>query len=164
MIAKGPPTRRSEGLHTVGDTGIEPVTSSAGTQPGRSCASESGVALAWSAAAGVAAHPGSSHACPPQSSSTVTGRLRLSRRLFPSALSGGQRQRVALARALAGDPAVLLADEVTAALDDDTTAHVLDLLDKVRATGTGVLLVTHEPAVAARADRVLTLADEALKG
>jgi peptide/nickel transport system ATP-binding protein len=83
---------------------------------------------------------------------------------FPSALSGGQRQRVALARALAGHPAVLLADEVTAALDDDTTAHVLDLLDKVRATGTGVLLVTHEPAVAARADRVLTLADEALRG
>ena len=76
---------------------------------------------------------------------------------FPAALSGGQRQRVALARALAGRPAVLLADEVTAALDAATAARVLDLIDGVRAEGPAVLLVTHEPAVADRADRVLSL-------
>lgn len=79
----------------------------------------------------------------------------LSRR--PGELSGGQRQRVALARALAGAPAVLLADEVTAALDTGTAERVLDLLDRLRRLpgGPAVLAVTHSPAVLARADRVL---------
>ncbi|MBB6349963.1 peptide/nickel transport system ATP-binding protein [Nonomuraea muscovyensis] len=77
---------------------------------------------------------------------------------YPGALSGGQRQRAALARALAGQPALLLADEITAALDPATTAEVLDLLDRLRhGTGLAVLAVTHDPSVAARADRVLTL-------
>ncbi|MEV4172740.1 ATP-binding cassette domain-containing protein [Nonomuraea sp. NPDC049709] len=75
---------------------------------------------------------------------------------YPAALSGGQRQRVALARALAGGPAVLLADEITAALDARTAGLVLDLIDTLRHdTGLAVLAVTHDPAVAARADRVL---------
>ncbi|MFD0471085.1 ATP-binding cassette domain-containing protein [Nonomuraea thailandensis] len=75
---------------------------------------------------------------------------------YPGALSGGQRQRVALARALAGEPAVLLADEITAALDTRTAAQVLDLIDALRReSGLAVLAVTHDPAVAARADRVL---------
>ncbi|MEV0829962.1 ABC transporter ATP-binding protein [Nonomuraea rubra] len=78
----------------------------------------------------------------------------------PAALSGGQRQRVALARALAGEPAVLLADEITAALDTRTAAQVLDLIDTLRhETGLAVLAVTHDPAVAARADRVLRTED-----
>jgi peptide/nickel transport system ATP-binding protein len=77
---------------------------------------------------------------------------------YPAALSGGQRQRVALARALAGGPAVLLADEITAALDDRTAAQVLDLIDALRhRTGLAVLAATHDPAVAARADRVLRI-------
>ncbi|MFR9728078.1 ATP-binding cassette domain-containing protein [Saccharopolyspora sp. MS10] len=75
----------------------------------------------------------------------------------PAALSGGQRQRVALARALAVRPAVLLADEVTAALDGATTSAVLDLLDAARADGLAVLAATHDPALVARADQVLSL-------
>ncbi|GAT67393.1 ABC transporter [Planomonospora sphaerica] len=77
---------------------------------------------------------------------------------YPAALSGGQRQRVALARALAADPAVLLADEITAALDTGTAERVLDLLDRLRRdTALAVLAVTHDKTVAARADRVLRI-------
>ncbi|WP_307827618.1 ATP-binding cassette domain-containing protein [Planomonospora sp. ID82291] len=76
----------------------------------------------------------------------------------PAALSGGQRQRVALARALAAGPALLLADEITAALDAEAAERVLDLLDGLRRdTGLAVLAVTHDEAVAARADRVLRI-------
>ncbi|MFI6510434.1 ABC transporter ATP-binding protein [Streptosporangium sp. NPDC050855] len=86
---------------------------------------------------------------------------------YPAALSGGQRQRVALARALAAGPALLLADEITAALDTETAERVLDLLDRLRQDGRGgqggqdtalaVLAVTHDATVAARADRVLRI-------
>ncbi|NGO06997.1 ATP-binding cassette domain-containing protein [Streptomyces sp. HC44] len=77
----------------------------------------------------------------------------------PHTLSGGQRQRAVLARALAARPDVLLLDEPTASLDPDTARSVLDLLDRVRETGTAILAVTHDPAVAARADDVLALRD-----
>ncbi|MFM9442375.1 ATP-binding cassette domain-containing protein [Streptomyces acidiscabies] len=80
----------------------------------------------------------------------------------PHLLSGGQRQRVVLARALAARPDVLLLDEPTASLDSGTARSVLDLLDRVRETGTAILTVTHDPAMAARADTVLALRDRRL--
>ncbi|MDA3630837.1 ATP-binding cassette domain-containing protein, partial [Saccharopolyspora sp. WRP15-2] len=76
---------------------------------------------------------------------------------FPRELSGGQRQRAALARALAAEPDVLLADEITSALDEATAHDVLDLLDRLRADGLAVLLVTHDRTIADRADRTLRL-------
>ncbi len=79
---------------------------------------------------------------------------------FPGTLSGGERQRVALARALANEPRLLLADEPTGALDSETGAQALELLERIRRErGMTVLLVTNDDAVAARADRTLRLLD-----
>jgi putative ABC transport system ATP-binding protein len=78
----------------------------------------------------------------------------------PGVLSGGERQRVALARALANEPRLLLADEPTGALDSDTGAHVLALLERLRRErGMTVLLVTNDEDVARTADRTLRLRD-----
>jgi putative ABC transport system ATP-binding protein len=78
----------------------------------------------------------------------------------PGVLSGGERQRVALARALANEPRLLLADEPTGALDTDTGAHVLALLERLRLEhGMTVLLVTNDEEVARTADRTLRLRD-----
>ena len=71
------------------------------------------------------------------------------------ALSGGQQQRVAVARALVTRPALLIADEPTAALDAENREHVADLLFALPATGTSVVIATHDTTLAARADRVL---------
>jgi putative ABC transport system ATP-binding protein len=77
-------------------------------------------------------------------------------REFPDRLSGGEQQRVAIARALVRDPPLVLADEPTGALDDQTGESVLELLDAMtRRAGRTLLLVTHSERVAARADRVL---------
>jgi putative ABC transport system ATP-binding protein len=76
----------------------------------------------------------------------------------PAALSGGERQRVAIARAIANRPALLLADEPTGNLDEDTAWQVLDLLAEVREeTGCTMIVVTHNPEVAHRADRRVRL-------
>ncbi len=78
---------------------------------------------------------------------------------YPGVLSGGERQRLALARALANDPTLLLADEPTGALDTIGTSEVLELLRRLHRGGQTILLVTHDPAVAAAADRVVHLLD-----
>ncbi len=78
----------------------------------------------------------------------------------PGALSGGERQRVAIARALANAPRLLLADEPTGNLDEESTELILDLLDAVRRQrGCTLLVVTHDPLVAARAESTLRLRD-----
>ena len=78
----------------------------------------------------------------------------------PDQLSGGQRQRVAIARALANDPAVILADEPTGNLTTHSTAQVLDILrDLVDRTGKGVVVVTHDMGLAAKADRHVRIVD-----
>ncbi|CAL8968842.1 ABC transporter ATP-binding protein YtrE [Tessaracoccus sp. O5.2] len=87
-------------------------------------------------------------------------RMGLSRhaRHLPSQLSGGQQQRVGIARALAAAPTVVLADEPTAQLDQETAASVLDLLvDLTRERGLATLVTTHDPLVVARADQVIHL-------
>ncbi len=77
----------------------------------------------------------------------------------PDELSGGERQRVALARATIMQPAILLADEPTGNLDSASGRAVLDLLDRMRAGGLTLVVVTHDPKVAQRADRILLLVD-----
>ena len=77
----------------------------------------------------------------------------------PNQLSGGQRQRVAIARAIINNPAILLADEPTGALDSKTTEDVLDLFDKLHESGITIVLVTHEDEVASRAKKIARFKD-----
>ena len=75
---------------------------------------------------------------------------------LPSALSGGEQQRVGLARALVGTPKVLLADEPTGNLDQETGARIIEqILGMAKDRGTAILLITHDPSLAARAGRIL---------
>lgn len=77
----------------------------------------------------------------------------------PNELSGGQRQRVAIARALVNHPSILLADEPTGALDSKTSVEIMHLFEKLHEEGNTIILVTHEPEVAERAHRVITIRD-----
>ncbi len=88
-------------------------------------------------------------------------RVGLSSRMkhYPSELSGGQQQRVAIARALAGEPKLLLADEPTGNLDSMMARAVLELLEEINAQGTTVIMVTHDPELAARAQRNVHIID-----
>ena len=78
---------------------------------------------------------------------------------LPAQLSGGQQQRVGVARALAGEPRFLLADEPTGNLDSQMAQGVLDLLEEINAAGTTIMMVTHDPELAARAKREVRLRD-----
>jgi len=77
----------------------------------------------------------------------------------PSALSGGQQQRVSIARALVQNPVLLLADEPTGALDSETTLQIMELFCELHRAGMTIILVTHEPAVAEYAQRILRVRD-----
>jgi putative ABC transport system ATP-binding protein len=85
----------------------------------------------------------------------LTSRMRH----LPSQLSGGQQQRAAIARAIAGEPKLLLADEPTGNLDSIMAGQVLDLLQQINQMGTAILMVTHDPELAARAQRSVHVVD-----
>ena len=83
---------------------------------------------------------------------------------YPPQLSGGQQQRVAVARAVAGDPAILLADEPTGNLDSSNGEAVMDLLQQLHQGGATICMVTHDPRYAAHADRSVELFDGRVSG
>jgi putative ABC transport system ATP-binding protein len=82
----------------------------------------------------------------------------------PNELSGGQRQRVAIARALVGDPSLLLADEPTGNLDSQTGEEIVRLFGELHQRGHTIILVTHEPRLAARCPRAIKLMDGRILG
>ena len=82
----------------------------------------------------------------------------------PNQLSGGQRQRVAIARALANRPEIIVADEPTGALDTTSTEQVFGILRDIADSGRTVIVVTHDPALAARADRRIHIVDGKIHG
>jgi putative ABC transport system ATP-binding protein len=83
-------------------------------------------------------------------------------RKLPSGLSGGQQQRLSIARAMANDPQLLIADEPTGSLDSVTAAAVIDIFEGLQAQGRTIFMVTHDPDIARRGSRTVTLADGAL--
>jgi putative ABC transport system ATP-binding protein len=89
------------------------------------------------------------------------GKVGLGSRMkhFPAELSGGQQQRAAIARALAGSPRLLLADEPTGNLDSQMARGVMELLEEINASGTTIVMVTHDPELAARAQRNVHIVD-----
>lgn len=78
---------------------------------------------------------------------------------LPSQMSGGQQQRVSIARAVAHKPKILYADEPTANLDSETSEQVIEAFERLHELGQTILMITHEPEYASRAERIVTLAD-----
>ena len=87
--------------------------------------------------------------------------VHLSKRMLhkPSELSGGEQQRVAIARALANDPSIILADEPTGNVDTKSGNNIMDILEDINHKGETIIVVTHDPAIAKRARRVLKIQD-----
>jgi len=77
----------------------------------------------------------------------------------PNEMSGGQRQRVAIARALINDPAIIMADEPTGNLDTKSTLEIIDIFKRLNEEGKTVIMVTHEPDIAAMTNRIITMRD-----
>ena len=77
----------------------------------------------------------------------------------PNEMSGGQKQRVAIARALINDPAIIMADEPTGNLDTKSTLEIIDIFKKLNESGKTVIMVTHEPDIAAMTKRIITMRD-----
>lgn len=96
-----------------------------------------------------------------QRARTALDRVGLSHRteFLPGTLSGGERQRVAVARAVVGSPQLLLADEPTGNLDEATSAEVMSLFEDLNDDGLTLILITHDPATAARAHRCIRITD-----
>ena len=82
----------------------------------------------------------------------------------PTQLSGGQKQRVAIARAIVGEPDILLADEPTGALDSVSGLHVMELFNQLKEVGMTVIMITHDPDIAAHAGRTVLIRDGILSG
>lgn len=78
---------------------------------------------------------------------------------YPSELSGGQQQRVAIARALANEPVILLADEPTANLDTESSTQIVELFRELNKKGQTIIMVTHEPELGEKADRIIRIKD-----
>ena len=84
---------------------------------------------------------------------------------LPEELSGGQKQRVAIARAMANNPAIILADEPTGALDSETGRMVMDLFHRLhREQGKTIVLITHSPELAEETQRIITIKDGLITG
>ncbi len=92
---------------------------------------------------------------------SALSRVGLSDRLFhrPTELSGGQQQRVAIARAITQSPSVILADEPTGNLDAASGREILDILTSLHRSGSTIILITHDPSVAAQAGRIIEISD-----
>lgn len=96
-----------------------------------------------------------------QRAQAILTRVGLGERMHhkPHQMSGGERQRVAIARAVVSDPPILLADEPTGNLDSRASASIIELLDQLHQAGTSIVIITHDPKIAAQLPRQITISD-----